>query len=362
MKFFLASFLLVYSIVATAQAHETIIKDLKADWKVFSNGQYQSYDSIKDSHTIYFSVDTDFYKGATLKIKSQKEFSIFIGGKLITSSKKGIVFYDLDSLATLYSTPLEFSIRKPSVKMTTQLVIKNALPAESNDPIKRKEQYFLNFSVIASLVLLVFFVTLLRTNPKLTYDYLNFVKLFSVQEREENIMAIRITSSVNLLFYTFASLLTSFLLMVIFHFTYEEISLANSFPVSSLKDCFFQWLQLTGLILLTLVSKLFLVSMFSYLYKAPEITAIQFFNFVRLYFFTFGVIALLVAIFFIGKVLNATWYVNLFYVAASIFIFWELIIFLKLMTRLPFRIFHLFFYLCASELIPLVILIKVVFY
>ena len=136
----------------------------------------------------------------------------------------------------------------------------------------------------------------------------------------------------------------------------------DQFPVNSLEDCFLKWLQLSGLISLTLLGKLLLISTFSYLYKASEITALQFFNYVRLFFFTFGVISLLVAAFFIGQVQNPMWYFNLFYVAASLFIFWEFIIFLKLMTRLSFRIFHLFFYLCASELIPLVILIKVVFY
>ena len=363
MRFILISLLFVLSIQVEAQSHGgVIIKDLEEEWKIFSGGQYLDYESKGDTRTIYFLVNADLYKGGYLRIESQKEFSTFLGGRLISSNKKGIIFYALDSLAALYSNPLDFSIVKPSVKISTQLVLKNAIPAEKEELIKRNEQYFLNFSIITSLILLIFFVALLSSNPKLTFDYLNFVKLFSTQEREENIMTMRITSSVNLLFYTFASLLTAFLLMVIFYFAHDAISLANRFPVNSLRDCFLQWLQLAGLIVLALVGKLFLISIFSYLYKSPEITALQFFNFVRLFFFTFGVISLLVAVFFMGKVLHPAWYYNLFYVAASIFIFWEFIIFLKLMTRLPFRIFHLFFYLCASELIPLVILIKVVFY
>ena len=175
-------------------------------------------------------------------------------------------------------------------------------------------------------------------------------------------MVIRITSSANLLYYTFASLFASFIIMVIFHFAYADLSLAAYFQVTSLKDSFSQWIKLTFFILLFLVGKLSLISVFSYLYRATEITALQFFNFIRLFFFTFGVISLLMLCFFIAKVLSPAWYFNLFYVAAAIFIFWELIIFLKLMSRVSFRIFHLFFYLCASELIPFVILIKVVFY
>jgi hypothetical protein len=363
MRFFLVSLLFILSIQVEAQPYEvTVIKDLEADWKIFSEGQYRDQVPSKNTRAIYFLIDTDLYKGASLRIESQKEFSTFIDGKLITSNKKGIIFYDLDSLSALYSTPLVFSIIKPTVKISTQLVIKNIVTSESKDLMQRKSQYFLDFSVIASLILLVFFVGLLRTNPKLTFDYLNFIKLFSAKEREENIMTIRITSSVNLLFFLFAGLLTAFLLMIIFYFAYTEISIAHFFQVRSLQQGFFQWFKLTGIILLILFSKLILISMFSFIHKASEIAALQFFNFVRLFFFTFGVVSLLVAVFFMAKVQNPMWYYNLFYVAAGIFLFWEFIMFLKLMTRLPFRIFHLFFYLCASELIPFVILLKVVFY
>ncbi len=361
-RFFAACLVIILSGMVEAQPHEdTVIKDLKEDWKFFLNSQYQDYDPAKNSRTIYFFVDANLFKGVSLRIESQKEFSVFIGGRLITSKKKGVIFYPLDSLSALYSTPLNFSIMRQAVDISTRLVIKNTSRTENENLVKRKAQYFLNFSIVASLLLLIFFVSLLRTNPKLTFDYLNFTKLFSVQEREENIMVIRITSSVNLLFYTFASLLTAFLLMIIFHFAYAELRLANFFQVNSLKEGFFQWIKLAAIILLALFGKLTLIGMVSYLYRATEITALQFFNFIRLLFFTFGVISLLVMFFFMGKVLNPAWYYNLFYVIACILIVWQIIIFLKLMTRVPFRIFHLFFYLCASELIPLVILIKVVF-
>ena len=363
MRLFATGLLLIVSAMVEAQPPGNIvIKNLQSNWKTFSNGQYKDYDPAKHSRTIYFLVDADVYRGATLQVESQKEFSIFVGGKLMASGKKGVVLWSLDSLSALYSTPLNFSIIRSTTNISTQLVLHNSVTEKKEILVKRKGQYFLNFSILASLLLLVFFVALLRTNPKLTFDYLNFVKLFSMQEREENIMALRITSSVNLLFYTFASLLTGFLMMVIFHFAYAESSLANVFSVSSLGEVFFQWLKLTTIILFILLGKLIVISLFSYLYKAREITALQFFNFIRLFFFTFGLISLLVVFFFIGRVLNPTWYYNLFYVAACLFSFWEIIIFLKLMTRVPFRIFHLFFYLCASELIPLVILIKVVFY
>ena len=354
--------LLLLSQKLGAQPNEgVVIKDLKPDWKVMSDNQYQEYDQPKYVPTIYFLVDPNLFGGASLRIESEREFSVFIGGKLITTHDKGVLLYDIDSLSTLYSNPLKFSIRRLNVAISTKLVSKNA-NAESTDLMERKGEYFLDFSIMASVLLLVFFVALLRTNPKLTFDYLNFTRLFSVQEHDENIMALRITSSVNLLYYTFASLLSALQLMAIFQFASAELSLANIFQVNSLRDSFYQWLWLSTIILGILFGKLILIGSLSYLYKSTEIVALQFFNFIRLFFFTFGVITILLIFFFMNKVIDPSWYFNLFYLIAGIFIFWEIIIFLKLMARLPFRIFHLFFYLCASELIPLVILLKVVFY
>ena len=353
---------LLFTLKSSAQPYEsTIIKDLESDWKIVSNNQYLEYDQSKHVSTIYFLVDATLYRGVTLRIESEKNFSVFVGGRLIDAQKKGVILYDLDSLSILYSNPLEFSIRKPNVPISTKLVFKNT-KAENNDLVERKEEYFLDFSIIASFILLVFFVILLRTNPKLTLDYLNFTRLFSVQEHEENIMALRITSSVNLLYFTFTSLLSALQLMIIFQFASAELSLANIFEVNSFRQGFYQWLWLSTIILGILFSKLILIGAFSYLYKSTEVAALQFFNFIRLFFFTFGIISILLIFFFMNKVVDPAWYFYLFYVVTAIFIFWEMIIFLKLMARLPFRIFHLFFYLCASELIPLVILIKVVFY
>ncbi len=362
-RFFALFVLWLTSFVAGAQRPEvSVIKDLEADWKIYQDNRYVTVDKTSDHSTIYFLVEADLFKGASLRVESQKQFSVFVNGKLIDSKSSGIVLFDLDSLSRRYSSHLNFAIMRQAVQLSTLLVIPDSPSYQNDNLMIRKAHHFFDFSIMAAIILLIFFVILLRSNPRLTFDYLNFIKLFSLQEREESSMTTRITSSINLLFYTFISLLTSFLLMIIFHFAYADLSLANTFQVNSLQEGFYQWMKLASLILLTLFGKLVLVSLFSNLYKTTEITALQFFNFVRLFFFTFGIISLLMIIFFVGKVLDPEWYYNLFFVAIFLFIFWEVIIFLKLMSRVPFRIFHLFFYLCASELIPLVILIKVVFY
>jgi hypothetical protein len=354
--------LLFFSQKLGAQPDESVvIKDLKPEWEVLSNNQYLDYDQSTFIPTIYFNIDPIQFGGTTLQIECEKYFSVFINGKLMESQSKGIQFYNIDSLASLYSNPLNFSIRRQNVAMSTKLVIKNGR-TEDAALFFRQGSFFLDFTILAFIFLLIFFVVLLKTNPKLTFDYLNFARLFSVQEHEENVMALRITSSANLLYYAFASLLCAVQLMVVFHFVPSQSGLANLFQGNSLKECFYQWVGLSTIILGVLFAKLILTTSLSYLFKSTEFAALQFFNFIRLIIFTSGIISIVLIFYFITKVIDPTWYFNLFYFMATVFIFWEIVIFLKLMARLDFHFFHLFFYLCASEFIPLVILLKVVFY
>ena len=362
MRLIVVAALLLFSQKLGAQPDESVvIKDLKPEWKILSNNQYVEYDQSTFIPTVYFIIDATLLGGSTLKIESEKFFSVFINGKLIESQTIGVLLYDIDSLASLYSSPLNVGVRRQNVTLSTKLVIKKGR-VEGADLLLRKGQFFLDFAVLAFIFILIYFVALLRTNPKLTFDYLNFARLFSVQEHEENAMALRIRSSANLLYYVFASLLAALQLMVIFHFASTESGLANIFQGNSLKESIYQWVELSIIILGILFAKLILTTAFSYLFKSTEVAALQFFNFIRLIIFISGIISLLLIFYFINKVIDPIWYYNLFYIMATIFIFWEIIVFLKLMARIHFHFFHLFFYLCASEFIPLVILLKVVFY
>src|SRR5258705_5729385 len=92
---------------------------------------------------------------------------------------------------------------------------------------------FSNFILATSLILCIFFTALFRTNPQLTLDYLNLARLFYLRDREENQITLRITSSVNLLFYLFCSLLASLALMTALHFSQEGLSFLNYSPFST---------------------------------------------------------------------------------------------------------------------------------
>ncbi|MEQ8424194.1 MAG: DUF4271 domain-containing protein, partial [Cyclobacteriaceae bacterium] len=95
------------------------------------------------------------------------------------------------------------------------------------------------------------------------------------------------------------------------------------------------------------------------LFNFKEAIAPQFFNCIRLFFFIFTVSAIICVCYFVFKIQSPGAYS--FLLGGIIFLLgvWIIVIGLKLLRRSPFRFFHLFSYLCASELIPIVILVKV---
>jgi hypothetical protein len=55
-------------------------------------------------------------------------------------------------------------------------------------------------------------------------------------------------------------------------------------------------------------------------------------------------------------------YFTLLKLACILLVVGAILIYLKLLTRATFHFFHLFFYLCATEVLPLGVLIKMLLY
>lgn len=339
-----------------------VVKDLKADWKIFAEESFLPYiaSPSKNITTVYFDVDAGRYKARSyIEIKGATPFSVYLNYQLIVFGTKTISI-NIDSLRQHIAPPWLFSVYQAKRLSWLQTEITSPINQVSdlNNNLRPSSDY-LNFSILAFLVLCIFFVALLRTNPRLTFDYLNFVRLFSIQEREDTLLNSRISASVNMLYYIFCSLLTGFILLTIFHFGAELIAVAKYFTIHSVLHGFWQWLKLSLLIMLALMSKLILLSALSQMFDFREALGPQFYNFVRLTFFICTIAGLVCLCYFVFKIQSPKAYTFLLKAIILMLIFWVLMIGLKLLRRSSFRFFHLFSYLCASELIPIVILVKV---
>lgn len=300
-----------------------------------------------------------YRSGSVLNITCAEPVSIYLNYKLVSANTTEIRI-NLDSLAKKIVSPWTFGIysSKPKPWLRTTILSIDDGRSATNNPL-RLVDHFLNFSILASIIILIFFAVLLQTNPRLTFDYFNFLRLFSIQEREDSLLNSRISSSVNILFYGFACILTGFVLLTLFYFGSAEISLAEYFPITSVGEGFWQWLKLSTIAAVVLIVKIILLSLFVAMFDLRDVTGLQFYNFIRLTFFILTVSSLVCLCYFVFKIQNPDAYSFLLNCIVAILFFWVFIIGLKLMSRTTFRFFHLFSYLCASELIPVIILVKV---
>lgn len=348
--------------IAQPLIEHPVVTDLRKDWKVFYEGQFESYEPhfyTKD-RTVYFEVDPDRYsRGSDLEINGARPFSVYINYQQIAFEKK-FISLNLDSLRTKIPEPWMLSVynSKGLSWLQTKVVSPAVLRSDiGNSP--RESEFYLDFSIIVSVLLLTYFTVLLRTNPRLTFDYLNFIRLFSIQEREDTLLNSRISASVNILYYLFSSLVAGFALLTIFHFGANLIPVSESFVVNSFGKSFLQWLKISGMIFMVLLAKLILLSSLAKLFDFRDAPSPQFYNYVRLTFFVSILSGLVCICYFVFKIQSPEAYSFLLSAIVLLLFIWVVVIGLKLMRRSTFRFFHLFSYLCASELIPIVILVKV---
>ncbi len=365
LRFILLFFILVQALFVSAQQHRVVVKDLSGQFKLFSKGEYLNPDSVSpESNTIYIGVDADEFKGNFVEIENEEPLLLFINGQLAAHLAAGKKIFNLDSLSSGYTSQLTFALHnqlKSKPDCAVKIIAFVSAASDDYDLAERNRNRFHDFSIIACGILLVFFVLLYRSNPQLLFDYLNFIKLFSVQEREENVLSTKIVASGNLLFYGIASMLLSFLLMAVNFYARGSWSWMQDKDYQDVARLLFSWISLSVFLFALLILKSLIVFSFSRLFDFAEAATIQFFNFIRLVFMISLLIGVLLIIYFVFEVSVKQSFMNLFYVMSWVFAFWIPIVFLKLLKRSSYSTFHLFSYLCATEIFPVVIVVKLLF-
>jgi hypothetical protein len=357
-QYLFSIFLFFSPLQAEIEKEFQVAADLSPRLKIFRENTLQS-NKNQPSRAVHLPLDLSPYHGRYIVIESKKVYYVFINSVFVFKGR-GRIRLDADSLRNKYSNSIFLSLYQR--KTIDDLSIKCAVLSHYDEWYnpKRPVLSFSNFILATSLILGIFFTTLFRTNPQLTLDYLNLTKLFYLRDREENQNTLRITSSVNLLFYLFCSLLASLALITALHFSPNGLSFLNYSPSSTTGEYTVQWLLLALAILSVLMAKLAFVAIVALLYGWRDVTGVQFFNFIRVLILSLALIALLsLFCFSVGITVN---YFSLLKAGCILLVVGVGLLYLKLQAKTAFHSFHLFSYLCATEIFPLVILIKLILF
>jgi hypothetical protein len=340
-------------------SQRSITQDLRQDWQVQRQEKLEKY-SGKKSRTIYFGLDRKAL-GSHLVIHDRQSFALFINAKLSGQYRDSLTLR-VDSLWSLYQGKVFIGIHQEHPIYSLKTVLISQTSKADFDNLPRSGNFFSDFVIIASLLLLAALIGLLRVNAGLTLDYLNVIKLFSLQDRDESTVASRIGASINLFFFALISFFLGLVLIIIFNIAPDRVQLAGNFVFNSTLQTFLGWVLISTIILTLLATKLVLIASFSLLFGMRDSVRFQFFNFVRLLFVTAGLMACMSIVYFIFHSQRPSLFYNLLTIGGFFIIIGTLLLFLKLLARTSFPVFHLFSYLCATEIIPLMILGRVLLF
>ncbi|MFN3840626.1 MAG: DUF4271 domain-containing protein [Cyclobacteriaceae bacterium] len=341
-----------------AQSNRVVKKDLKADWLMYSDQQLVSQSS-KQTATIYFFVDLENFTGDHLLLGSSRPFAVFIDGKLALDEAVSVKL-SIDSLAeVLEKRKLLFAIhQKPLINtdLTTQIISEIILPVESEVyKLKPNGTGYINFMIVASLLLLLFVILIFRFNSNLASDYFSIQTFLSLREADDHPMFNRIGGTTNLFAYGLVSLATALLLIQI-PLEYNVFATENP---NEFSGWMLHWFATGLLVLAILFLKSVVLVIFCILFNMRELAGFHFFSFVRFLLFVVGVVLAFVVAWVFSTGIQTPGHQAIMGVLHYALIGWIGLLFFKLLDKTSHSAIHLFLYICATEIIPFLILIKV---
>ncbi|MEJ0034054.1 MAG: DUF4271 domain-containing protein [Bacteroidota bacterium] len=356
--------LLLVLLTTNASAQRVPIYDLSKDWQVLESNTYVNYtDAHTSTEALYFTLDALRFRSYDLEISGAREFSVWINGKLVKQSDGGLLRFDIDSLSNLYHTPMTVGLfaHEGLSRVKTNIIAFSAHSADEEEMLRQKN-HLRDFSTLGVIILVMGFLVMLRFNRRMLFDYFDFTKLLSLQERDESLVAGRITSRFSILIYLFLSAWCAYLFLITFQHVGENWIIIGDFTIRSVGDGFLKWGQLTLVVGLILFIKVSIVLSLSIVFRLREGGSIQVLNYFRLISFLLMILSIILVFYFILTTKSPHYYENLIVITAWIMAGWGVLIFLKLLNKSTYSVFHLFSYLCASEFFPMIILFKSLFF
>ena len=365
-RIFSVSFLVLLYSSVFGQEKFTVVQDLRTAWMTFEKNSYNPLGELPFTglNTVYFEVDRGRFAGKMLLLESNKPYFLFVNGKVM-GEYAGRALINIDSLSGVVHSPaFRIAIHQNKINerdLLTQIVSTESLVVREEDDTRRPYSYLRDFSVISGFVIILFFLALLQLHPKLSADYFTLSRIVASREAEDGQSSARLTSSSNVQFYILCSLLLGFYLLIILYNLPAEYALPIQFHASSFWMIWVQWLKLSAYVFVALMAKLLIIFSLSRLFGFRGMARFHFFNWIRLMLVIFGAATIVLFTYFISRGDSADTFVMFLSVVVVMLIVWTAVAYFKLSGRSGHSMFHLFSYLCATEIIPLLITVKVLF-
>ena len=154
-------------------------------------------------------------------------------------------------------------------------------------------------------------------------------------------------------------MLTGFLIVISLHNFKDHYQLAQTIQSANWISAVLNWLKVSIIVLLLFFGKAVGIYLVSFLFGMKDHSGFQFLDFVRIILMSTLILLMVETSFYLvyGEGISILVYKLFGWILGA----WIILLFWKLLRRSSLSVFHLFSYICATEIIPFLLIIKVLY-
>ncbi|MFC6996320.1 DUF4271 domain-containing protein [Rufibacter roseus] len=372
MRYWLAFFFL-WLTVGQLQAQPGPQKPLlSTDWLVYQSSKNQLVPYLPDFHdeyqALYQWVTYDRFTNPKIELAARQNLCLYLDNKLVfvadstaryTIDLSRFLQPDKKYLLTVWHPQLQpnylsFKSATEHVEVinAAQKTLLQVKPRQTDSPRSALVLFMLVVGLMYGSLRLTFpsdFASIFRLN--------NFTKLSTL---EEGLLAKPIGNWSSILF-VLAFALSFALLIVAVHTNLEELTLLNQLFAATQADLISKILLYSLIIFLFVVLKFLLLRLMGFIFGVEEVVLTQYREFLRTLLAMGGLLPMVMLLYLAFEQSTPEmiyWVANV--AITGLLIFTVIRTFITVSNKYSLQNLHLFSYLCATEVIPLMILLKLI--
>ncbi|MDN4166153.1 DUF4271 domain-containing protein [Cytophagales bacterium LB-30] len=372
MRLFLSSLFLFISL--GIQAQSVVIEDLKKAWQIYDAEDKTLYpytnQPLSTLQSLLIPISLERYKGQQVVLSLNASTSLFINNQVVfyTPSDR-VLKLNVDSLVGKgYEGTVHVQLfNKEGLSKTIQSRVLSSDKdtnlkvgaLEDLPKVRLDDQSFYYFFYLAGLLVLIG-LALLRVFYGRTFQELFSVRtIFSTRSRDEAYSRLKPINPINLLFFAILSLALGMLLIGLVQFGDQTPGIIAFLAEMNAYTIWLSWLTSSLIIFMVIAAKFLLIYYCSILFGLRANQTGHFIDYMQLSLvFFMGLFVLVYSM--LHWISGSSILLNLILIATFLFsLFRVLLLFFKLLRQTGFQNLHLIAYLCATELIPLVVGFKI---
>ena len=364
-------------LVFTPKTHAQLVKpyvtveNVRQNWLVYDNKSNEFLPFVEETFNppyLHFKLNMDKYEKYFLALKVPEQSSIFVENQIVDFSKDPYTyFFSIDSLKKEYlKDDLLISVFSEfHLSQNMQSLIVDFSPLRGFDVKKidfhsevRSQKKFNDFNILSILIIFVLGTIIRTVQGKVFGEYFEFRRIFSLKPKSEVLYSASLLSLQNLSFLFLYGVTIGFSVCNLM--LWVNPSLLLNFGFSNTIDFVMVASVLTLFFMSLIILKYPLLHFISNIYLFKKTKKVHYFEYLRISIFI-SLVFLFCSIF--NNFSNGN-FINLHMklivgIVITLFISRTVLVFLKLNNLQSFRKLHLFTYLCSTEIIPLIILLKI---